>query len=137
MTLGSRTSPAPIRLMWRVTLSSLPIRPPLRLAYAGCLGDDLSIEDGQASARGAMLSTLGNLAGALGSLDRIVRFVKMVGYVRATPDFGKTPTVMDGASQLLKDLFGQELLPARSAVGVSALPSGASVEIDTIVRITG
>lgn len=109
--------------------------PPLRLAYAGCLGDDLSVEDGQLSARGALLSTLGNLAGALGGLDRIQRFLKMTGYVRATPDFQKTPTVMDGAAQLLADVFGTELLPARTAVGVSALPSGASVEIDTIVRL--
>jgi enamine deaminase RidA (YjgF/YER057c/UK114 family) len=109
--------------------------PPLRLAYAGCVGDDLSVEDGQLSARGALLSTLGNLAGALGGLDRIERFLKMTGFVRATPDFQRTPAVMDGASQLLADVFGAELLPARTAVGVSALPSGASVEIDTIVKL--
>jgi enamine deaminase RidA (YjgF/YER057c/UK114 family) len=111
--------------------------PPLRLAYAGCLGEDLSVEEGQRSARGALLSTLGNLAGALGGLDRIERFVKMTGYVRATPDFQRTPAVMDGASQLLADVFGAELLPVRTAVGVSALPGGASVEIDTIVRLSG
>ena len=109
--------------------------PPLRLAHAGCLGDDLSIEDGRASAAGAMRSTLGNLRGALGGLDRIARFLKVTGYVRATPDFEAPPKVMDGASELLRDIFGEELLPARSAVGVSALPGGASVEIDTVVKL--
>jgi enamine deaminase RidA (YjgF/YER057c/UK114 family) len=109
--------------------------PPLHLVYAGCVGDDLSLEDAQLSARGAILSTLGNLQGALGSLDRIERFLKLTGYVRAVPGFDKTPTVLDGASALLRDIFGPELLPARSAVGVSALPGGASVEVDTVVKL--
>jgi enamine deaminase RidA (YjgF/YER057c/UK114 family) len=111
--------------------------PPLRLAYPGCVGDDLSIEDAKLSARGAMISTLGNLRGALGSLDRIERFCKMTGYVRATPGFDKTPAVVDGASEVLLEIFGKELLSARTAIGVSALPGGASVEIDTIVKLTG
>jgi enamine deaminase RidA (YjgF/YER057c/UK114 family) len=110
--------------------------PPLHLVYAGCVGDDLSMEDAQLSARGAVLSTLGNLRGALGSLDRIERFLKLTGYVRAVPGFDKTPTVLDGASSLLRDIFGPELLPARSAVGVSALPGGASVEVDTVVKLS-
>jgi enamine deaminase RidA (YjgF/YER057c/UK114 family) len=59
----------------------------------------------------------------------------MVGYVRAVPGFDRTPAVMDGASELVRDIFGSDLLPARTAVGVSALPGGASVEIDTIVRL--
>jgi enamine deaminase RidA (YjgF/YER057c/UK114 family) len=110
--------------------------PPLRLAYAGCLGADLSVEDGQKSANGALRSTLANLRGALGSLDRIERFIRMTGYVRATPDFTQMPAVVDGASQVLVDIFGRELLPARTAVGVAALPGGASVEIDTIVKLS-
>ena len=111
--------------------------PPLRLAHAGCLGDDLDVETGRRSARGALVSTLGNLKGALGSLDRIERFLRMTGYVRATPDFTDPPKVMDGASELLVEIFGEALLPARTAVGVSALPGGASVEIDTIVKLRG
>ena len=83
-----------------------------------------------------MISTLGNLAGSLGGLDRVERFVKLLGYVRATPDFENTPAVMNGASQLLADVFGRELLPARTAIGVSALPGGASVEVDTIVKLS-
>jgi len=109
--------------------------PPLHLVYAGCVGDDVSLDDAQLSARGAILSTLGNLQGALGSLDRIERFLKLTGYVRAVPGFDKTPAVLDGASSLLRDIFGPELLPARSAVGVSALPGGASVEVDTVVKL--
>ena len=57
--------------------------PPLKLAYAGCLGDDIDVETGKLSARRAFISTLSNLRGALGSLDRIERFVKLTGYVRA------------------------------------------------------
>jgi enamine deaminase RidA (YjgF/YER057c/UK114 family) len=109
--------------------------PPLKLAYAGCLGDDMDIETGKLSARGALLSTLGNLKGALGDLSRIERFVRLTGYVRATPDFTGPPAVMDGASELLRDLFGAELLPARTAIGVAALPGGASVELDAIVKL--
>jgi len=109
--------------------------PPLHLVYPGCVGDDLDLEQAKLSARGAFLSTLGNLRGALGSLDRVDRFLKMAGYVRAVPGFDRTPAVMDGASELLRDIFGADLLPARTAVGVSALPGGASVEIDTIVRL--
>jgi len=110
--------------------------PPLKLAYAGTLGGDLSVEDGKLSARGAMLSTLGNLRGFLGgSLDRVERVVRLVGYVRATPDFTGPPAVLDGASELLRDLFGAELLPARTAIGVAALPGGASVEVDAVVRL--
>ena len=107
--------------------------PPLKLAYPGCLGDDLDVETGQLSARLAFLSLLGNLRGAIGSLDRVERFVKLTGYVRAAPSFMQTPKVMDGASQVLVDVFGQAC--ARSAVGVSALPGGASVEIDSVVKL--
>lgn len=110
--------------------------PPLRLAYAGCVGDDLSVDDGKLSARGAMLSTLGNVRGAIGTLDRIERFLRLTGYVRAIPGFDKTPAVIDGASELLVEIFGKDLLSARTAIGVSALPGGASVEIDAIVKLT-
>jgi len=109
--------------------------PPLKLAFAGRLGDDLSVEEGKRSARGAILSTLGNLKGALGDLSRVERFLRLVGYVRATPDFTGPPAVMDGASEVLRDLFGAELLPARTAIGVAALPGGASVEVDAIVKL--
>ena len=109
--------------------------PPLRLAFAGRLGDDLDLDAGRQSARGALLSILGNLKGALGDLDRVERFLRLVGYVRAVPEFNDAPKVMDGASELLKEVWGAELLPARTAVGVAALPGGASVEVDAIVKL--
>jgi enamine deaminase RidA (YjgF/YER057c/UK114 family) len=122
--------------LWAYTSGTVAVEgTPLKLAYVGRLGEDISIEDGQKSAEGALISTLGNLRGALGSLDRIERIVKLVGFVRATHDFDKSPAVMDGASRLLEQIFGKELLPARSAVGVAALPGGASVELDTVVKL--
>src|SRR5258708_36631987 len=123
--------------LWAYTSGPAAVEgPPLKLAYVGRLGEDVSIEDGRKSAAAALISTLGNLRGALGSLDRIERVVKMVGYVRATHDFDKSPAVMDGAAELLEQIFGKHLLPARSAVGVSALPRGASVGPVPAIKLT-
>ena len=110
--------------------------PPWKMVYAGSVGDELSIEDAQKSAALAMCCTLANLKGALGgSLDRVDRFVKLMGFVRCRPDFMQAPTVINGASEVLLAVFGQDRLPARSAIGVAALPGGASVEIDAVVRL--
>lgn len=110
--------------------------PPWKLAFAGSVGDELDIETAKQSAALAMLCTLANLKGALGgSLDRVERFVKLMGFVRCKPEFKDPPLVINGASEVLVSIFGSELLPARSAIGVAALPSGASVEIDTIVKL--
>jgi enamine deaminase RidA (YjgF/YER057c/UK114 family) len=109
--------------------------PPISLAYPGCVGADLALEDAQKSARGAMMSTLANLRGTLGDLNRIQRFLKVTGFVRAASDFKELPKVLDGASQLLVDIFGEDLKSARTTVGVAALPGGASVELDTVVRL--
>jgi len=110
--------------------------PPWKLAYAGLVGEEIDVETAKKSAALAMLCTLANLKGALGgSLDRIERFVKLMGFVRCRPDFGDPPLVINGASEVLLAIFGAELLPARSAIGVASLPSGASVEIDTIVKL--
>ncbi|MBM12588.1 MAG: hypothetical protein CL759_10975 [Chloroflexi bacterium] len=110
--------------------------PPWKLAHAGSVGNELDLETACRSAALAMVCTLANLKGALdGSLDRIDRFVRLSGYVRCLPDFMQLPNVMDGASEVLEEIFGDELLPARTAIGVSALPGGASVELDTIVRL--
>jgi enamine deaminase RidA (YjgF/YER057c/UK114 family) len=112
--------------------------PPWKLAYAGSVGDDIDIETAHKSAALAMICTLANLKGALGgSLDGIDRFLKIVGYVRCGPDFRDTPLAINGASEVLISIFGADRLPARSAIGVAALPSGASVEIDTVVRLRG
>jgi len=114
---------------------AIELGPPLALAYPGLVGEELSIDEGQASARGAFVSTLANLRGALGDLDRIERFLKVTGFVRATPGFKELPKILDGASQVIVDLWGSEKLSARTTVGVAALPGGASVELDTVVRL--
>jgi enamine deaminase RidA (YjgF/YER057c/UK114 family) len=116
---------------------AVDLGPPPKLAHPGLVGGDLGVEEGQASARGAMISTLANLRGVLGDLDRIDRFLKITGYVRAAPDFFDLPKVLDGASQLVIDLMGDDRRSARTTVGVAALPGGASVELDTVVRIRG
>jgi enamine deaminase RidA (YjgF/YER057c/UK114 family) len=105
------------------------------IAYAGVVGADLTVEDGQRSARGACIRSLGALSHALGDLEGIDRILKVVGYVRAVPTFGNLPAVLDGASELLIAVFGESGRSARTTVGVTALPREASVEIDMVVRL--
>jgi enamine deaminase RidA (YjgF/YER057c/UK114 family) len=107
--------------------------PPLRLAYPGCVGEDIDLETAQKSAQRAFISLLSNLRGGLGTLDRVDYFLKMTGYVRANASFNQMPKVMDAASQMLIDIFGAPC--ARTAIGVSSLPGGASVEIDAVVKL--
>ncbi len=110
--------------------------PPWKMAYAGSVGDDIDVETAKQSAALAMVCTLANLRGALGgSLDRVDRFLKVMGYVRCRPEFTDPPSVINGASEVLARIFGEDRLPARSAIGVAALPGGASVELDAIVRL--
>ena len=104
------------------------------LKYKGRLGDGLSLEEAQAAARIAALNCLGVVEAEVG-LDRVIRVVKLTGYVASVPDFFQQPQVINGASQLLKDVFGSAGEHARAAVGVSALPLGASVEIEMIVQV--
>ncbi|WP_420640399.1 RidA family protein [Candidatus Poriferisocius sp.] len=110
--------------------------PPWSMAYAGSVGDEIDLETAQKSAALAMRCTLGNLKGVLGgSLDRVDRFVKVMGFVRCRPEFTDPPLVINGASEVLAAIFGADRLPARSAIGVASLPGGASVEIDAVVRL--
>jgi enamine deaminase RidA (YjgF/YER057c/UK114 family) len=87
------------------------------------------------SARDAALNCLASIREALGSLDRVVRIVKVVGYVNSAPGFNQQPSVVNGASDLLLELFGSRGTHARSAVGVSELPFDASVELEMIVEV--
>lgn len=100
----------------------------------GTLGKDLSIEEGQAAARDAVLAALGTLEQELGSLERITDIVKVFGMVRATNEFGDHAQVINGASDLLVELFGQEIgTHARSAMGAVSLPFGTAVELELTV----
>ena len=112
-----------------------PLRPD-GSALCGCLGQDLSVEEGVEAARLTGITTLATLRNHLGSLNRVKRLIKTVGMVRATPDFVDQPKVINGFSELMKDVFGEDSgIAARSAVGVSSLPAGWSVEIETIFLV--
>ncbi len=106
-----------------------------QIAYQGKLGQDMGVEIGYEAARLVILNCLATLKHELGDLDRVRRIVKLLGMVNSAPDFTDTPTVMNGASDLLVQLYGERGRHARSAVGMSALPQGASVEIEMIVEV--
>jgi enamine deaminase RidA (YjgF/YER057c/UK114 family) len=97
----------------------------------GKLGHDMTIEEGYAAARVAALTILATVKGEAGDLDKVRRVIRLFGMVNSTPDFGDHPRVIDGASDLLFELFGPEYgCHARSAVGMAALPRGQAVEIN-------
>jgi enamine deaminase RidA (YjgF/YER057c/UK114 family) len=109
--------------------------PPLQIAYPGRVGDDLTIDDGKQSARGALLSTLAALQAELGELERIERFLHVRGFVCATPDFDKVHHVIGAANALVVELFGDDALAGRTAIGVAALPERASVVLECTVVV--
>jgi enamine deaminase RidA (YjgF/YER057c/UK114 family) len=101
----------------------------------GRLGDDLDVPGGIVAARQTGLAILATVRAHLGSLDRVVRLVKSLGMVNSTPDFGDQPKVINGYSDLMKDVFGDSGVGARSAVGMGALPGGIAVEIEAIFQV--
>ena len=109
--------------------------PPLRIDYPGRVGDDLTIDEGKQSARGALLQTLSHLVAELGDLDRIHSFLHVRGYVCATAEFDKVHHVVGAANALVGELFGDGALASRTAVGVATLPERASVVLDTVVAL--
>ncbi|WP_245856198.1 RidA family protein [Paenibacillus rigui] len=104
------------------------------LQYKGKVGQDLTKEEGYKAARQCIINHLGTLKTALGDLDRVVSIVKMEGFIQAAPDFYELPSVLNGASDLLVEVFGDKGVHARSAIGVASLPGGAAVEVELIVR---
>ena len=103
--------------------------------YVGVVGQEVSEADAYLSARDAMLNCLACVKQAVGSLDRVKRVVKVVGFVNVGADFDRHPTVINGASDLLRQLFGEAGRHARSAVGLSSLPSNVSVEVELVVEV--
>jgi enamine deaminase RidA (YjgF/YER057c/UK114 family) len=101
-------------------------------AYLGRVPDEVSEEDAYQAARLTMCNCLSTLQAHLGSLDRIQRFVKLLGMVRAEPGFTGHPGVIDGASDLLLEVFGERGHHTRSAVGMASLPFGIPVEIELV-----
>ncbi|MCA9257601.1 MAG: RidA family protein [Planctomycetales bacterium] len=112
-----------------------PLRPDGTFV-CGRLGDDLTVEQGTEAARLTGLAMLASLQGHCGSLDRIGRLVKTMGLVHATAEFTAHPAVINGFSQLMKDVLGDdEGVAARSAFGAVSLPAGWAVEIEAIFQL--
>jgi enamine deaminase RidA (YjgF/YER057c/UK114 family) len=108
-----------------------------KLAFTGKLGRDVTIESGQAAARACALNLLAHLKVACaGNLDRVVRCVRMSGFVNSDPEFKDHPQVVNGASDLMHEVFGESGRHARTAVGVAALPADAAVEVEAIFEIS-
>jgi len=104
------------------------------LQVQGKLGGEVSIEQGQQAARLAALNCVAEVRGLLGSLDRVARIVRLTGFVASATGFAQQPAVVNGASQLIEEIFGEAGRHARSAIGVAELPGGAPVEIELIVE---
>lgn len=105
------------------------------LAVTGKLGADLDTAQGHELAQTCVLNALAAVDGLVG-LDAVVRVVKVVGFVASAPGFSAQPAVLDGASELLGEIFGEAGRHARSAVGVAELPLGAPVEVELVVEVS-
>jgi len=105
-----------------------------KLAYTGRLGEDLTVEDGCQAARICALNALAAVRSVIGDLDRVRRIVKLNGYVAGGRGFSQQPQVMNGASLLLTEIFGEAGKHARSAVGTNGLPLNAPVELELVVE---
>ena len=104
--------------------------------YVGKVGQDVSIEDAQKAARLCAINILAQLRAALGgSLDGVVGCVRLGGFVNASPAFGDHPKVINGASDLMVEVFGEAGRHARAAVGCNSLPRNVAVEVDAIFEI--
>jgi enamine deaminase RidA (YjgF/YER057c/UK114 family) len=105
------------------------------LLHTGIVGAGVTPEDAYECARQCALNALAAVKAQIGDLTAVTRVVKLVGFVASTPDFTGQPQVINGASELLADVFGDAGQHARSAVGVAALPLGAPVEVELIVEV--
>jgi enamine deaminase RidA (YjgF/YER057c/UK114 family) len=101
----------------------------------GRLGENVTVEQGQAAAQACALMLLAQVKAALGGFDRVERVVKLGAFIASTTDFTDQPKVANGASELMVAAFGEAGKHARSAVGVPVLPLGAAVEVDAIFAL--
>jgi enamine deaminase RidA (YjgF/YER057c/UK114 family) len=105
------------------------------VAFSGRVTSEVSLEEAYRAARLTALNCLRSMQDELGSLDRVLRIVKVLGMVWSDPDFTGQPQVVNGASDLLVEVFGERGRHARSAVGMAALPLGIPVEIELVVEV--
>jgi enamine deaminase RidA (YjgF/YER057c/UK114 family) len=106
-----------------------------KVAFTGRLGEGVSLEEGQAAARLCAINLIAQARAALSDLDRVRRVVRLGGFVASAADFTDQPKVINGASDLMVEIFGEAGRHARAAVGVSVLPLGAAVEIDAVFEV--
>jgi enamine deaminase RidA (YjgF/YER057c/UK114 family) len=104
--------------------------------HLGHLGADVDLEAGRAAARTCAVNVVAALKAELGELSRVRRIVKVTGFVASTPEFTDAPKVVNAASELFGEVFGDAGRHARAAVGVAALPLGVPVEVEAIVEVT-
>ena len=118
-----------------ITAGQIPIRDG-KIIYQGVVGKDVSVKDGAAAARLCAINLISQVKAACdGDLDRVVRCVKLVGFVNGVPEFEDAPAVINGASDLMVEVFDDKGKHARSAVGAGSLPLNVSVEIEGIFEI--
>ena len=106
-----------------------------KLVAKGQLGGAVSMEDGVKAARAGAVNLLAQVKAAVGDLDKVTRVVRLGGFINSAPGYGDGPKVMNGASDLMVEVFGDKGRHARSTVGVSALPAEAAVEVEGTFEI--
>ena len=104
-------------------------------AFRSKIGSDFTVEEGSAAAKACALSCLAAIKQEIGDLDRVEKIFKVLGFVNSAPGFNQQPLVINGASQLLLDVFGERGRHARSAIGANELPGDVAVEIEMLVAI--
>lgn len=105
------------------------------LMATGIVGADVDTETAYACARQCVINAIAAAAAACGDVDRLVRVIKVVGFVASSPDFTAQPAVINGASEALLEIFGDGGRHARSAIGVASLPLGVPVEVEVIFEV--
>lgn len=105
------------------------------LVAKGQLGAGVSVEDGQKAARACAVNLLAQVKAAIGELDQIKRVLRLGGFINSAPGFTDGPKVMNGASDLMVEVFGDKGRHARTTVGVSALPADAAVEVEGLFEV--
>ena len=104
-------------------------------AHKGKLGQGVDKAAGQAAARACMINVLAQVKAGIGDLDRVVRCVRLGGFINCTPDFVDLPAIMNGASDLAVEVFGDKGRHARSTIGVASLPMGCAVEVEAMFEV--
>jgi enamine deaminase RidA (YjgF/YER057c/UK114 family) len=107
-----------------------------KLVAKGKLGATVSVEDGQKAARACAINLLAQVKAALGDLDKVVRVVRLGGFINSEPTFVDGPKVMNGASDLMVEVLGDKGRHARSTVGVASLPVDAAVEVEGLFEVS-